>query len=309
MLENYNELEVNDYDLFGNAVKLKPDNILSERFEYPPFSILNAREGVWQKRKRQWLSLGIQSELGRGAQVFNTQDWFDKHNCSGAEKGNTSIFDPFLCELMYKWFCRPEGKVLDPFAGGSVRGIVAGVLGLNYLGIELSGNQVQANIQQKEEILPDGNIEWINGDSLKELPLLPNDADFIFSCPPYGDLEVYSDDPSDLSNMPHEKFIEIYSEIIYLSCSKLKQNRFACFVVGDYREKKTGHYRNFVGDTITAFLKAGLHLYNEAILITSIGSLPIRITKQFNASRKLGKTHQNILVFVKGDPTRVFNRG
>ena len=39
---------------------------LAERFGVPPFSILNAREGWWQGRKRAWLALGIQSEVGRG---------------------------------------------------------------------------------------------------------------------------------------------------------------------------------------------------------------------------------------------------
>ena len=39
---------------------------LSARFLIPPFSVLNAREGWWQDRKRAWLSLGIKSELGRG---------------------------------------------------------------------------------------------------------------------------------------------------------------------------------------------------------------------------------------------------
>lgn len=39
---------------------------LAEKFGVPPFSVLNAREGWWQDRKRAWLSLGIQSELGRG---------------------------------------------------------------------------------------------------------------------------------------------------------------------------------------------------------------------------------------------------
>jgi hypothetical protein len=52
---------------------------------------------------------------------------------------------------------------------------------------------------------------------------------------------------------------------------------------------------------IQAFKEAGLNYYNEAILITAVGSLPIRAGKQFSASRKLGKTHQNVLVFVKGD--------
>ncbi|HWV44102.1 ParB/Srx family N-terminal domain-containing protein [Pseudorhodoplanes sp.] len=39
---------------------------LSEKFGIPPFSVLNAREGWWQDRKRAWIALGIQSELGRG---------------------------------------------------------------------------------------------------------------------------------------------------------------------------------------------------------------------------------------------------
>lgn len=39
---------------------------LADRFGIPPFSVLNAREGWWQSRKRSWLALGIRSELGRG---------------------------------------------------------------------------------------------------------------------------------------------------------------------------------------------------------------------------------------------------
>jgi ParB-like chromosome segregation protein Spo0J len=39
---------------------------LAARFGAPPFSVLNAREGWWQDRKRAWIALGIQSELGRG---------------------------------------------------------------------------------------------------------------------------------------------------------------------------------------------------------------------------------------------------
>jgi hypothetical protein len=38
---------------------------LAERFGVPPFSVLDARQGYWQERKRAWLALGIESELGR----------------------------------------------------------------------------------------------------------------------------------------------------------------------------------------------------------------------------------------------------
>ena len=128
--------------------------------------------------------------------------------------------------------------------------------------------------------------------------------DFLFSCPPYGDLEVYSDDPRDLSLIDnYDDFMDALATIINRCCKRLKEDRFACFVVGDYRNKK-GFYNNFPGDTILAFLDAGLKLYNECILVTAVGSLPIR-AGGYMKSRKLGKTHQNVLVFYKGDPDKI----
>jgi hypothetical protein len=47
-----------------------------------------------------------------------------------------------------------------------------------------------------------------------------------------------------------------------------------------------------------------MRLYNDAVLVTAVGSLPIRVARQFEISRKLGRTHQSVLVFVKGDPRR-----
>lgn len=45
---------------------LPPAKKLADKFLVPPFSVLDARQGYWQERKRAWLSLGIQSEVGRG---------------------------------------------------------------------------------------------------------------------------------------------------------------------------------------------------------------------------------------------------
>jgi hypothetical protein len=221
---------------------------------------------------------------------------------AGAEKGasGTSIFDPVLCELAYRWFSPPGGTVLDPFAGGSVRGIVASHCGRQYVGMELRAEQVEANRAQAN-IAVDPQPVWHCGDSRGIATVCADvEADMVFSCPPYADLEVYSEDPLDLSTMAYPEFKETYFEIIAATCSRLKENRFACFVVGDVRDRK-GHYYNFVGDTVEAFRAAGLHYYNEAILVTCVGSLPIRAGRQFAAGRKLGKTHQNVLVFVKGD--------
>jgi len=142
---------------------------------------------------------------------------------------------------------------------------------------------------------------WIIGDSQDIGTLVADEADLVFSCPPYADLEVYSDDPRDLSTMDYPEFIEIYGRIIEAAVARLKPNRFACFVVGEVRGPD-GFYRGLVPDTIRAFEAAGARYYNEAILVTAVGSLPVRVSIPFVGSRKMGKTHQNVLVFCKGDP-------
>lgn len=52
--------------LFEELSEGKHSSTLGEKFLLPPFTVLNAREGWWQDRKRAWLELGIKSELGRG---------------------------------------------------------------------------------------------------------------------------------------------------------------------------------------------------------------------------------------------------
>lgn len=224
---------------------------------------------------------------------------------SDETQSGTSIFDPVLCELAYRWFCPAGGSILDPFAGGSVRGIVAAQCGFDYHGVDLRPEQIAANEAQAETICTgEKKPKWSVGDSKDIATVAPGKYDLVFSCPPYGDLEVYSENAADLSTMEHTAFVAAYRHIISESVSLLVPNRFACFVVGDFRDSK-GFYRNFVADTISAFQDAGAMLYNEGILVTAVGSLPIRIGRQFEGGRKLGKTHQNVLVFFKGDPKEI----
>ncbi len=304
---------------------------LKDSFIFPPFSILDTRSGVWQDRKRKWLALGFNSQetredveliakSGQSTGVYELRnkmremlgrdpDW-DEIIDYAKKKGihvyeGASIFDPVLCELSYRWFCPDGGTILDPFAGGSVRGIVAGVLGYPYRGIDLRLDQVEANRKQSE-LLKIEDVEWFDGDSNEVLDNLEfkDGFDFVYSCPPYAYLEKYSDDPKDLSNMTYEDFKDVYFSIVKKSVEQLKDDRFACFVVGDVRDKK-GFYLNFVSDTIQAFKDAGMELYNEIILVNVVGSLAVRVRRQFNGGRKIGKMHQNVLVFYKGDPKKI----
>lgn len=215
----------------------------------------------------------------------------------------TSIFDPVLCEIVYNWFSNKNSIVFDPFAGGSVRGVVAEMLGRRYIGIDLSQRQVDANQKAADAlcVCP----AWHCDDSRNAGRYIPDgSADLVFSCPPYHNLEKYSSHPLDLSNMNYTDFLEAYREIISISCRKLKENRFAVFVVGDIRDSK-GAYRDFISDTKRIFRENGLCLYNEIILLNQLCTAPMRAGTPFRRNRKVAKVHQNVLVFYKGNPKTI----
>jgi hypothetical protein len=293
-------------DLFGEIIRPPSSGPVADRFTFPPFTVLDARAGEWQDRKRAWASLGIAGEVGRGDDLtFNGPARYMDHyrvlegKRSSTDLQGTSIFDPVLVELAYRWFCPDGGQVVDPFAGGSVRGIVAGSLGRRYWGCDLRAEQIAANEAQADQIPTTPRPVWVCGDSMERLEEAPA-ADLIFSCPPYGDLERYSDDARDLSTMEWHTFVAAYKRIILRSLLRLRDDSFACFVVGDFRDER-GFYRDFVSTTIAAFEQCGARLYNEAILVNAVGTAAMRVTKQFASGRKLAKTHQNVLIFCKGD--------
>ena len=179
---------------------------LVEEFGAPPFSTLDTRQGYWQDRKREWLAFGIKSDIGRDEDLlFSIKPRMYDENPS--DVSNTSIFDPVLTELMVKWFSKVGSKVLDPFAGGSVRGIVSAKLGRKYTGIDLAKEQIEENRKQAKDLVPENLPKWIVGNSSEINKLIKeDDFDFLLTCPPYGFLEVYSKDPNDLSNMTTENF-------------------------------------------------------------------------------------------------------
>jgi hypothetical protein len=282
-------------------VEQPPPVSLADRFGVPPFSVLDRRTGEWQDRKSKWLSLGIQSELGRADRLLS--------NAAGvgwgkgfvsermAEQGVTSVFDPVVCELVYRWFSAPGDRVFDPFAGGSVRGVVASTLARWYVGLDLREEQVLANRGQAN-LGSDISPRWLVGDATS--PPVGDEFDLVFSCPPYADLERYSDDPRDLSTMAYEQFREAHAEAIRQAAARLRMNRFAVWVISDVRDKR-GAYRGLIGHAVEAFQEAGLDFYNDAVLLDPVGNVRLRAGNLFDRTRKLSRLHQHVLVFVKGE--------
>lgn len=292
------KLEWKDLDdqLMLNVGKLdskfgKPNNKLKDDWIMPPFSVLDTRQGYWQDRKREWYNILGNTSLTRENVLGDS--------LIGSINDGVSLFDPVLAEIIFKWFTPEEGKILNLFAGDVEPNIVAAHKGFNITGIELRKEQVENTERIANTLQVSNKLNMVCDDVLNIDKLVKNNSqDVIFSCPPYYDVEEYSSDKRDFSNKDEADFDKLLSEVIKKSVKKLKDNRFAVFVVSEVR-RPDGTYRGFVPKVIKWFEDAGMSYYNEIILINSIGTLPLRINKAW-ANRKVGKMHQNVLVFFKG---------
>lgn len=84
-----------------------------------PTTVLNTRDPKWKELKNKWNKLGIKSEVGReNIKKNNSNDFSRMQKYSENKKGvtsyisfnqnnsTTSIFDPVICEIIYKWFAK-----------------------------------------------------------------------------------------------------------------------------------------------------------------------------------------------------------
>lgn len=305
ILEDWNKDMLLDFglDIPRNKSSVEvAKNTLSDGFIIPPFSILDSRSGDWQKRKVAWKTLindngeSRENTLGEIKQM----EYGDiSKRTTGRVQGmapSVSILDPVLSEVLCLWFAPKKSKIIDPFAGDTVFGYVSSYLGHNFTGIEIREEQSRLNNERTNENAIYHNDDGQNIDKYIETET----QDFIFSCPPYYDLEQYSELKNDASNQEtYEDFIKILDNAFTKSIKCLKPNRFAAIVVGDIRDKN-GYYYNFHEDIKFIFNKSGMPLYNELILIEMGGTAALRAGSMMK-NRKTVKTNQNVLVFFKPD--------
>ena len=342
-LDDLDELRA---DLEEIAEEIEPEKdaeggSLEEQFGTPPFTTLSARGGAWQARKKAWAASGIESVAGRSEGLLSdaphyrytnfmevknlaekatgkkltTQEILDSEFAEKLNEvdGGTSTFDAALCEILYRWFSREGDEITDPWAGGSVRGIVASAMGRHYTGHELRQEQVDENRAQVEESRGNydgwaGDPTYVLGDSRKTLAArTAGSADMVIGCPPYYDLEVYSDLAEDLSTMSPAEFDASMVKTMREVAQVLRQDRFAVFIVGNVRNKQ-GELLSMHRCMLNAAEAAGLTYTQDAILLTAVGTAALRSPKQFKQTRVLARTHQEILVFVKGDRKKAAKR-
>ena len=309
-LEGITDIDMSDFgfdlDFEADSVQLKPNTgeqgSLARDFLVPPFSIFDTRGGAWLERKRKWREIIKDDATSRGDAKLMSGN-IESYEGQGGMAIN-SLLDPVLAEVIVSWFMPKNGKnIFDTFAGDTVFGFVAAYKGNHFTGIELREEQAKYNEESCAEYGLDAHYICDDGRNVDKY-LANETQDLFFSCPPYFDLEVYSDLPNDASNQEtYEEFYKILDTAFRKAVGRLKENRFAVVVASDMRGKDGGYY-DFISDIKHTFIDSGLKLYNEIVLINSVGSGAFR-ARNIMRNRKVVRLHQEVLVFYKGKENNI----
>ena len=219
-------------------------------------------------------------------------------------KGAISMFPRDILEQLLDFYTERGDVFYDPFAGHNSRMEVSFRKGRNYIGWDCSKEFMKFNRKVREHLLKDNpenlTIKLVEGDSRK-IDEPDNSVDFIFSSPPYWNLEWYGDEPEQLGNLSYEDFMVGMTEV-YAHCFRiLKPGKFCIMNVNDFR--KGGKYYSYHVDTVNALKSVGFEQFDHIIL-----HYPNAMRKSFPnqiwEEKLMPKGHEHLLVFLKPDPTK-----
>lgn len=205
-----------------------------------------------------------------------------------------SVFPAPLVEWILLRYAPPESCILDAFAGGAVRGVVSTIMGYQYHGVEIRKAQIDENHGVLKSLGLKGAVYHLSDG--RYLDGIEGPFDVALTCPPYYDLEKYSNQPDDLSNLSsYEEFNAGMALSAVAHAKVMKPRAFVCIVVGLFRDKK-GELIDFRAHTVENFREAGFTFWQDIILSKNFGSAAKRSTNSWKGL-KLVPIHEHLLVF------------
>ena len=229
---------------------------------------------------------GLKEDYKKGK---NIKEWV---KVGGGQRA-LSKFNSENCKNIINYFTCKGDTILDPFAGRT-RAIISNHLDRKYIGFELTEKYFPAvNTDDMKVFNMDsaemGEVLWLPDRALGEM-------DMVFTCPPYWNMEKYSDDEKDLSTFKtYDDFLEGCNRRLEIASSYLKDDGFLIVVLMDFRQK--GVFYPWHTDTINFFHKnTDFKLYDTMIWEMS----PRKrhpLYPQALVNRRMLNTHEYCLVF------------
>ena len=280
-----------DIDLFGQEHKRLS---MQDRIGFLPISIWKPDWTVTNELKKIVGDSGGSRQLDKNSKIFRQGGRYGSKKESDVVN-QSSIFNPHLAQMILSAYCPLNAKIYDAFGGGGTRGFIASAMGHDYTGIEIRENEVERILGQQNELNQQFNI--ICADS-RTYEIDESVYDFSYSCPPYYDLEVYSDLAGDMSNATtYDDFLNMLRESLRVTYKGLKVGSLCIWVVGNFRDKEK-NLTHFSGDVIRLGKEVGFDLHDELIFWGASGSAVLR-SGNFVANRRSVRVHEQIIIFKK----------
>jgi DNA modification methylase len=211
--------------------------------------------------------------------------------------GTHSVFPAPLVEWVLLRYGPPGSRILDAFAGGPPRAVVAAIMGYEYVGFDIRQEQIDENLKLLTEMGLQDSVDYYLGDGCLLSPAFDmGKFDVALTCPPYWNLEKYSDLPNDLSNATdYPAFNRSMRACAEAHVEHMKPGAFVCIVVGPFRDKK-GELIDFPAHTVKNFQDAGFIYWQQIVLSKNFASAAKRSTNAWKG-HKLVPAHEFLLVF------------
>lgn len=277
-------------------------------------NVWNSLKGDWLRLKKEW---NEQIEASGAKYNVANPKFASREGCwqgtngfanvvtGHSHNGNASVLDPVACEVILRMFMPKNGcRVYNPFGGGVQMGYVTGACGYEYLSSEIRQNQCDTNNAICQDFY---NTKWLQSDSSKFEP--KQKYDLVFTCPPYYKVEKYVDydgtsPEGEINSLDtYEKFRDTLFEGYKKAIAALNDNCFFVVMTGDSRDKD-GAYYGCEAEHEVFFKQQGLHIYNK-ITYLECEFTRLAQAKKTLTTRKFPKREQKILVFYKGDMTKI----
>ena len=283
LLNNNLDNHIESKDLFGD---IKIERSIKKRIGFLPTS-------VWRPNLKDTKIL--KELVGDTAQVRNTLNSTRSDRRNGVNNGKVSIFNPNLCQMILSAYCCKNSTIYDPFAGGGTRAVISSMMGHKYYGVEIRDEEVKRINVRKEKL----NLDFVvkKGDAVNKNFENIN-FNFSITCPPYYDLEQYSELENDLSNQKsYNDFLGLLLKSMKRVYDALQEDSLSVWVVGNFRNK-FGALEHFNGDIIRLSKEVGFVLLDE-IIFEGASKVALTRCSKFEKNRKSVRMHEYIIIFKK----------
>lgn len=159
-------------------------------------------------------------------------------------KKKLSEFSPLLAERIVEYWSDKDDLIIDPFAGRGTRVLIAKSMDRRSVGLDISWefiSHVNDKAADKRSLMDfdDDRDKYIpiavHTDS-RFMPIRDESVDFIYSCPPFWNIEKYEHRDGQLADIDdYNEFLKELGKIFKECYRVLKDGKFIVMVVQDFR--------------------------------------------------------------------------